>query len=52
MTPTPEWFLDLLMTHVVPVVLLFMVGGTVLGLLVKAMRTAARHALEGGRQRR
>ena len=48
-TPTPEWFFALLMTHVVPVVLLFAVAGTVLGVLVKAVSTAVRRTL-GERQ--
>lgn len=51
-TPTPEWFLGLMMTQVVPVVVLFMVAGAALGLIVKAMRTAARRAMSGGRSTR
>ena len=52
MTPTPEWFFGLMMTQVVPVVVLFMIAGTVLGLIVKGLRTGARRAFEGGRRRR
>ena len=52
MTPTPEWFFGVMMAQVVPVVVVFMVAGAVLGLLVKGLRTGARRVVEGGRRRR
>ena len=48
--PTPEWFLGLMLTQVVPVVVLFMVAGAILGLLMNGLRSAARRAVGSGRR--